>query len=106
MSTTKLGLLILAIALALYILLPGLSWGQDAAARFTADRSECGGVSVVSGLDAKYTSSKTLQRRNLNAQEALANQGNRAGAEETLRKLRPGHRTNCAPNYLVGLIAW
>lgn len=73
MSTTRLALLILAIALALYILLPGLSWGQDAVARFTADCSAYEGLYVVGRSDAKDTSSKTLRRRNLNVQEALAN---------------------------------
>jgi hypothetical protein len=72
MSTAKLALLILAIALALYILLPGLSWGQDEVVRFTANCSACGGLYVVGRPDAKDASSKTLRRRNLNVQEALA----------------------------------
>jgi len=44
MKITKIAMLILAIALALYILLPSLSWAEDGAARCKAKCSVCYGL--------------------------------------------------------------
>jgi len=41
MRVTKIALLILAIAIALYILIPGLSWAEDRAALYKSKYSTC-----------------------------------------------------------------
>jgi hypothetical protein len=43
MKVTKVAMLILAIALVLYILVPNLSWAEDGAALYNSQRSVCHG---------------------------------------------------------------
>lgn len=50
MKITNVAILILAIALALYILVPGLSWAEDGPALYTAKGSGFYAMRIPSGL--------------------------------------------------------
>ena len=65
MKITNVTILILAIALALYILVPGLSWAEDGSALYTAKGSAFHVMRIPSGLGelARETRSTWEQRR-------------------------------------------
>ncbi|HEY4933352.1 MAG TPA: cytochrome c [Terriglobales bacterium] len=56
MTITKVAMLVLAIALALYILIPNLSWAEDGAALYKAQCSVCDGLDGAGKPVAKVPS--------------------------------------------------
>jgi hypothetical protein len=58
MKTTKIAMLILAIALALYILIPGLSWANDGTALCKKNSPACDGSDIAGKPAARMIASR------------------------------------------------
>ena len=78
MKMTKLAMLILTLAVALFILIPNLSWGDDGATMFKAKCAACHGADGAGKPAAKIPSLISDEAKNLSdadLTDAIANGG-------------------------------
>jgi hypothetical protein len=93
MKTTKLAMLILAIALVLYILIPGLSWAKDGSALYKTKCSPCDGSDIAGQPAARMIASLLSE----DAKKQSGWEGRRSPVSESVlgqmrpsQSLRPG----------------
>ena len=75
MKTTKLTVLVMAIAVALFLILPSLSWGEDAAATFKAKCAVCHGADGKKLAKADFSSDKVQKASDADLVDMILNGG-------------------------------